>query len=76
MAEDVVGIVIFHNPVITNIDKVNVDLATRRVLVKQNDTELNRRFKTLGIYICEDPNHNDGIWMGAYLQILICIEPL
>lgn len=60
MAEDVVERVIFHNPVITNIDKVNVDLATRRVLVKQNDEELNRRFKTLGIYICEDPNHNNG----------------
>ena len=60
MAEDVVERVIFHNPVITNIDKVNVDLATRRVLVKQNDEELNRRFKTLGIYICEDLNHNNG----------------
>lgn len=60
MAEDVVERVIFHNPVIAKIDKVNVDLATRRVLVKQNDEELNRKFKILGIYICEDPNHNNG----------------
>ncbi|MDO4556116.1 MAG: hypothetical protein Q4B70_13355, partial [Lachnospiraceae bacterium] len=60
MAEEVVERLIFHNPVLSKIDKVNVDFATRRVLVDGNDLVLNKKFKALGIYPYECSEHNNG----------------
>lgn len=37
MAEDVVDRIIFHNPIINNIEKIKLELATRRVLLSGSD---------------------------------------
>ena len=49
MAEDVVDRLIFHNPVVDNVSKVRLELATRRVLLSGADMqERMKQYDTLG----------------------------
>ena len=57
MAEDVVSRVIFHNPVITDIGRVRVELATRRVVLEGADRNIKLQ-EYLKIGYREDKEHS------------------
>lgn len=49
MAEDVIERLVFHNPIVTDIKKIRLELATRRVLLSGDDrTERMKQYDQLG----------------------------
>lgn len=57
MAENVVERLIFHNPVIKNVNHVKLDLATRRVVLKGDDVAKADQYIRLGYEEDMDPSH-------------------
>lgn len=48
MAEEVIQRVIFNNPIIENINEIGMDLATRRVLISNDNKIKNSEFRAIG----------------------------
>ena len=63
MAEEIVERLIFHNPVLENVRKIRLELATRRVLLSGNDrNERKKQYETLGYKpVQREPGENVGI---------------
>lgn len=63
MAEDVIERLIFHNPIVSSINKIRLELATRRVLLSGEDrTERMKQYEQLGFKAVQrEPGENTGI---------------
>lgn len=63
MAEDVIERLVFHNPVISGISKIRLELATRRVLLSGEDrTERMKQYEQLGFKaVTREPCGSTGV---------------
>lgn len=63
MAEDVIERLIFHNPIVSDICKIRLELATRRVLLSSEDrTERMKQYEQLGYKaVTREPGENTGV---------------
>ena len=63
MAEDVIERLVFHNPVISDISKIRLELATRRVLLSgENRTKRMKQYEQLGFKaVTREPCGNTGV---------------
>lgn len=63
MAEDVIGRLVFHNPIINDISKIRLELATRRVLLSGSDRlERMKQYEKLGFKAVQrEPGNNVGV---------------
>lgn len=68
MAEDVIERLIFHNPVISEVGKVHLDLATRRVIL-QGDDRLSRMgdYERLGFKAVQRDSENSKNKISEYI---------
>lgn len=63
MAEDVIERLVFHNPIVTDIKKIRLELATRRVLLYGDDrTERKKQYEQLGFKAVQrEAGENTGV---------------
>ena len=68
MAEDVVERILFYNPVITDIDQVRFDLATRRIILQGEErTARMKEYEKLGFEAVRRSNQQDTTERTEYL---------